>query len=444
MELIWSRAKSFIRDMLDTTSFKRWIEPIKYVSHLDGEIHLTCPNNFFREWIERHYMKIIKAGLKEAYGKDLSLRLEVIPNGEKHGNGDINYGQLRLPNIKSPRSLSLRINPNFTFDRFVVGPCNELAYSAAMTVARERTSRYTPLYFYADIGLGKSHLSCAIGNFILENFEGERVYYLSAEEFVNELIMALRNKRIDAFKEKYRKECDVLLIDGVHFLSGKEKTQKELTHTLDALYNSGKQVILTSNTLPNDLQYIEESLRSRLSCGLIVNIKPPDLETRKKILKAKISQEGINLEEEILDYIAVEIEGSVRKLESALINLIAKSYLMNCPIDMEMAREVVKCIVKKNENQITIDQIKKLVAHYFHLSPEHLESKSKKRSIVHPRHIAMYLCRTFTDYSLEAIGKAFNRDHASVIHSIAKIKKEMDEKSHIRKQIDYLKERIKG
>lgn len=442
MESTWVNVKASIREKMEPAYYSRWIEPLKYLHHDNGTIHIGCPNNFFREWIKRHNEKAIRDALCDAAGKKLSLCFEVLSNGGRNGGKKSLNDQLTLPNIPPMKPLRPRFNPTFTFDRFVVGQCNEFAYSAAKTVAREKETRYNPLFLYADIGLGKSHLSCAIGNFIVNQPDGERVYYLSAEEFVSEMVHSIMNKKIDAFKEKYRRGCDVLVIDGIHFLSGKEKTQLELSHTLDALYNEGKRVILTSCKVPKDLPSMGEGLKSRLSCGLMVYIKPPDLKTRRNILLAKATQEGVNLPEDVLEYLAQSVEGSVRRLESALINIMAQGSLLKRPIKIDLAMEIVKCIAEEEEKIVTIEDVKECVKRYFHLPQEQLESKSRKRTITYPRQIAMYLCRTYTGKPLEAIGNAFNRDHASVIHSIATITKGMKEKAMIRNHVDYLSKRL--
>jgi len=442
MESIWSKAKTSIRDKMELAYYLRWIEPLRYLNNDDDEIHIGCPNNFFKGWIKRRHEKTIRDALVNAAGKKLTLCIDVVSKGNLYNDENHSNNQLLLPNIHPVKPWRSRFNTTFTFDRFVVGPCNEFAYSAAKTVAREKETRYNPLYLYADIGLGKSHLSYAIRNFIIDNSNGERVYYLSAEEFVSELVRCIITKRVDAFKEKYRRDCDVLVIDGIHFLSGKEKTQTELIHTFDALYNEGKRVVLTSSNIPRDLPSMGEGLKSRLSCGLIVYIKPPDFKTRRNILLAKATQEGVRLPEDVLEYVAQSVEGSVRRLESVLINLMAQGSLLKRPIEMDLAKDIVKCIAEKEEEVVTIDDVKKCVNRYFHLTIEQLESKSRKRSITYPRQIAMYLCRTYTGKPLESIGKAFNRDHASVIHSIATITKGMKENTMTRNHVDYLSKRL--
>jgi chromosomal replication initiator protein len=398
---------------MEPAYFSRWIKPLQYLNHDNDKIHIGCPNNFFRGWIKRHHEKTLRNALAEVSGREITLYIDIVSNGEKNDDENTSNDQLLLPNIRPVNPWKPRFNPMFTFDRFVVGPCNEFAYSAAKTVARERETRYNPLYLYA-----------------------------SAEEFVTELVRCIMNKKVEDFKEKYRRGCDVLVIDGIHFLSGKEKTQLELIHTLDALYNDGKRVIMTSSHVPKDLPFMGEGLKSRLSCGLMIYIKPPEIETRRNILLAKATREGVSLPENVLEHLAQNVEGSVRRLESALINLIAQGSLLKRPIDMDLAKEVVKCVAEKKERIVTIDDVKECVSRYFHLQKDQLESKSRKRSIAYPRQIAMYLCRTYTGESLVAIGKAFNRNHASVIHSIASISKGMKEKAVFRGHVDYLSKKL--
>ncbi|MBW2058726.1 MAG: chromosomal replication initiator protein DnaA [Deltaproteobacteria bacterium] len=351
-------------------------------------------------------------------------------------------GQMTLPGLGPSNPFPIG-NQRFTFDRFVVGPCNRFAYQAARAVATQGRSNYSPLYLYGESGLGKSHLSGAIGNFIRSNEPDTRIVYVTAEEFVNEMISAIRRNEMWEFKEKYRKRCDILFIDGVHFFSGKEKTQAEVCHTLDHLYNSGKKVVVTGAVSPHELGYMTEGLRSRLGSGLVVDIQPPDFETRKRILRHKAAFDGVVLPDEVVEFLASRISGSIRRLEGLLINLMAKSSLLFRPINLELAQEVTGSFQVAENRQITIESIQKLVAHQYHLEVEQLVSPSRRKSICHPRQLAMYLSRKFTTQSLEAIGKAFCRDHASVIHSIGVVEREIQEKPKINRELEFLVEKLR-
>jgi chromosomal replication initiator protein len=352
-------------------------------------------------------------------------------------------GQMMLPGFGSYSCPSLS-NRRFTFDQFVVGPCNRFAYQAALAVAKKKRSAYNPLYLYGESGLGKSHLSGAIGNYFYKVEPVVRIVYVTAEEFVNEMVSAIRKKEMWKFKEKYRRQCDILFIDGVHFLSGKEKTQSELSHTLDHLYHSGKQIILTANVPPHLLSHMTDGLKSRLGCGLVVDIHPPDLETRRRILRRRAEFEGVALPEDVVNLIASRVWGNVRRLEGLLINLMAKSSLMCRPIERELAEEVIGLFEVAENRQVTITSIQKQVACQYQIEVKQLISRSRRKSTCHPRQIAMYLSRKFTNESLDAIGRAFCRDHASVIHSIGVIEREIKDKAKVRREIDFLIEKLKS
>lgn len=351
-------------------------------------------------------------------------------------------GQMMLPGFGSSNHPPVG-NPRFTFDQFVVGPCNRFAYQAARAVASEKRNAYNPLYLHGSSGLGKSHLSGAIGNHIYGTEPTTRIVYATAEQFVNEMVSAIRKNEMWEFKEKYRKRCDILFVDGVHFFSGKEKTQNELSYTFDHLYNFGKKIILTGAVPPHELSHMTDGLKSRLGGGLVVDMQPPDFETRRRILRHKATFEGVALPKDVVDFLASRICGNVRRLEGLLINLMAKSSLLFRPIDLELAQEVTGSFQMVENQKVTIDSIQKLVAKQYHLEVEQLISRSRRKSICYPRQLAMYLCRKFTNQSLEAIGKGYCRDHASVIHSIGVIERHIREKARVRREVDFLVEKLK-
>jgi len=350
-------------------------------------------------------------------------------------------GQMNFPGIGFPYRTSVT-HSRFTFDRFVVGPCNQFAYEASRVVASEKGNPYNPFYLYGGSGLGKSHLAGAIGNHITVIEPTTRIVYVTAEGFVNEMVTAIRKNGMGEFKEKYRQRCDVLFIDGVHFFSGKKTTQTELSHTFDHLYNSSKRIVLTGAVPPHELTHMTDNLRSRLAVGLVVDIQPPDIETRKRILLHKASFEGVSIGEDVLDLLASQVFGNVRRLEGLLVNLIAKSSLLCRPINLELALEVIGSLQKAENHQVTIDRIQSLVAQQYHLEVDQLVSRSRRKSVCYPRQLAMYLCRKFTNESLDAIGRAYRRDHASVIHSIGVIEKQMREKARVRREIDFLVQKL--
>jgi chromosomal replication initiator protein len=444
MEAVWEKAKEAIKCSMDADGFQTWIEPLRLVGN-DGEaLVFECPNAFFKEWIERHHRKRLQEAIREAAGTDKPIKLKVTEERTKQKPQKQGPVQLDFREIGSSPHWRSGLIRDFTFERFVVGPCNEFAYSAALEVARSQRTRYNPLLVLADVGLGKSHLSCAVGNHVLEKTPGQKVFYTTAEGFVTEMVNGLRRKQLDQFKEKYRNQCDLLVIDGIEFLSGKAHTQMELAHTLDALTSAKKRIVLTSNLPPKEIPEMEETLKSRVTSGLVVDIKPPDPETRCRILQQKARQEGVSLPDDVTEFLAKRLTGNVRQLESGLINLIAKASLLRRPIDLDLAREVTSTILRDNSfpAKPTIEQILECVCNYFKIEPEAIVSKSRKRSLYYPRQIAMYLCRKHTDATLTAIGKAFKRDHASVIHSLAVIQKKCVADATTRHQIAFLSERI--
>jgi chromosomal replication initiator protein len=444
MEELWVKAKTSIQERLTSDTFNLWIKPLQWKEVKEGEIVLECPNTFFKEWVNRYYLKTVREAFHSISGVDWQVSLRAAPKRGRVSSPHNGNGQMVLPNVTRGAFGGIRLNKRFTFEHFVVGPCNQFAHSAAWAVANKIGIHYNPLLFYSDVGLGKSHLSTAIGNYMLKKWPETRICLVSAEEFVNELVTALRRDEITSFKEKYRKLSDILVIDGVHFFSGKPTTQAELSHTLDTLYNAGKQIILTSIVPPEDIPKMGEGLKSRLGCGLVVRLQTPKPETRRRILEAKALAEGVHIPDPILDYLASRINGNVRQLEGVVINIIAQCSLMHRPIDLDLARESVRNVVKEEERVITVELIQEAVGRYYRVDIDQMRSRSKRRDIYLPRQVAMYLCRKLTNESLEAIGRAFNKRHASVIYSIANMERKMREDSRIAHQVEFLAEKVKG
>jgi len=297
------------------------------------------------------------------------------------------------------------------------------------------------LFLLSRTGLGKSHLSQAIGHYILDRFPHENVYYITAEDFMNEMVQAFRTNSIERFKMKYRNQCDVLLMEDIHFLTGKERTQVELAQALDYLFNADKKIIFTSCYLPADIPKINEQLRSRLTSGLISNIDSPDFQTRMKILNKKIETLGCNISPRVVEYLAGELSENVRQLESGLLSVTAKSSLLKTPIDIRLAESVIQNIVQQKQ-AVTVDYIKKLVCEAFNITPSEIVSRSRKKHIVRPRQVAIYLARQYTDQPLQAIGKSFNRYHATAIHSIGVVEKQMKADESLRRQLEMIRGKI--
>ncbi len=431
MKEVWEKAKEIFKDKVSESSYKVWIEPLKYLDTRGNTIVLSCPNQFFASWVQENYLPILRDHLARS-GRAISVKLVPLEREKQAA-----CAQLHLPKFSPTELPRPRFCNRFTFSEFVVGRSNEYAYSACLATAEGAGSHSNIIYLHADSGLGKSHLVQALGQRFLERKPHTRLYYLTANEFTNQVVKAIKNGEMDSFKRRYRQECDVLLLEQIHSLAGRERTQIELALALDPILDNGKTVVFTGNRLPRQISKLNDSLRSRLSCGLITSINPPDYHTRQKIVARKAKSQGILLESDIVDFLARNLKGDIRRIEGAVVGLIAKSSILKRPIDMDLAKEVLDDIIGEPA-PITLEAIKKLVCKHFKLTVDEIRSKSRKRSIAKPRQIAMFLSRRFTEASLEAIGREFNRDHATVLHSVKRIKKELEGTSKIRHQLDYL------
>jgi chromosomal replication initiator protein len=437
MKAIWQEAKTAIKLRIPSHCFRMWIEPLRLTKCDNSSFYLASPNFFSKKRVLEHYGDLITAEISKAAGKPCRCLIEVSATDMVPENKFSEDFQLPLPNM-NPRPYNGRLfRKDFTFDHFVVGGNNDFAYSASLSMASKKNTLPNALFLLSKTGMGKSHLSQAIGHYILSEHPSDRVYYMTAEDFSNEMVYAYRHDSINAFKGKYRNQCDVLLLEDVHHLSGKERTQIELAMTLDTLFESHKKIILSSCCLPSEIPKLNDKLRSRLSGSLISNIDPPDFKTRVKILQRKATHNGCQVPESVIDYLASELTEDVRQLESGLIGVTAKSSLLGMPIDIGLAESVVKNIIRNQEN-ITIDAIKKLVCKYYTISVKDIVSSSRKQAVVRARQIAIYLSRKYTDAPLQAIGKSFNRYHATAIHSIGAVERALKENGPIQKQVEFL------
>ncbi len=428
METVWKRVKSTLKQRVPSHSFNMWIEPLKVTKIDESGWVVSCPNFFSKKRVEGLYGAMIKKALQHALGQDCQISFKISNKNGNPENKARNYLQLPLPN-ENLRLQSRRLfRKDFTFDSFVVGGNNDFAYSASLALASRKDSQRNGLFLLSKTGMGKSHLSQAIGNHILSINPHDRVYYITAEDFSNEMVQAYRHDTIDKFKAKYRNQCDVLLLEDVHYLSGKERTQIELALTLDTLFESGRRIIFSSCYLPTDIPRLNDKLISRLSCGLISVIDPPSFRTRVRILQKKARLNNYRFPENILDYLAGELTDDVRQLESGLNGVAAKSSLLGMPINLSLAESVVKNIVRQRK-RITVEAIKKLVCKYYDVSIEDVMSRSRKQNLVRPRQIAIYLARNYTDAPLQSIGKSFNRYHATALHSIKCIERGIKQNS---------------
>jgi chromosomal replication initiator protein len=374
----------------------------------------------FTDWITGNYLPVIHESLREIHQADLAIRFRARPEGTQTSALPTERF-LRRRQVPPSSGIPTALNVRYTFDTFVVSSSNQFAHAAAKAIAEQPSMHYNPLYIYGGVGLGKTHLMHAVGNHLAERRPELRQRYLSTENFMNELINAIRFEKTLDFKEKYR-NVDLLLIDDIQFLAGKERTQEEFFHTFNALYESQKQIVITSDCPPRQIPTLEERLRSRFEWGLMADIQPPDLETKIAILRKKAEAERVELPQDVAFFISSKIKSNIRELEGSLVRLIAFSSLTGRGIDLEMAKESLKDLLEDKSRTVTVEAIQKMVANYFKIKPAELKSKNNARSISFPRQVAMYLCKNLTDQSLPAIGQTFGgKHHSTVIHAIRKV-----------------------
>jgi chromosomal replication initiator protein len=419
---IWEQVLACIETKVNRHSFLTWFKPTTFVA--DGDTITVCvPNPLFRDWLTKHYAAVIDEALTDAGRKD--TKLEFVVSGAPDAAGPTSVTPPLedppvppdLPPITNPAGL----NPRYTFDTFIVGPSNQFAHAASRAVAEAPSRSYNPLFIYGGVGLGKTHLMHAIGHYVLANSRGMKLTYISSERFMNEMINAVRYDKILDFRERYR-SVDILLVDDIQFLAGKEGTQTEFFHTFNSLYDSQKQIVISSDCPPHEIPALEERLRSRFEWGLIADIQLPDLETKVAILKRKAEAEAVPLPDDVAIYIAGKIKSNIRELEGSLIRLIAYASLTGREISLALAQEVLKKVLGHEEKAVTIEQIQKFVAEFYQLKVADLKSRNNAKSVSMPRQIAMYLCKSLTNASLPEIGKSFGgKHHSTVIHSIRKI-----------------------
>ncbi|MGQ9500299.1 MAG: chromosomal replication initiator protein DnaA [Dissulfurimicrobium sp.] len=431
MEDVWNSLKEIIRSKLSETSYKVWIAPLSYKGMEGNSLVLECPNRFFASWVQEHYLSLLK---DEPIFKERRLTIRLT-----YGKGKSNTvrNQLYIPKF-APYELSKpHFLKRFTFDEFVVGESNQYAFNTCWSAAHEEIKGPGIIYLHAKAGLGKSHLTQAVGQTFLERKPKARLCYTSANEFTSQVVRAIKAGNMDAMKCRYGNVCDVLLLEEVHALAGRERTQAELALAIDTMVDSGKMVIFTGNQLPGQIPKLSDHLRSRLNSGLIVSINPPDHATRRKIIDRKIRKQGFVLSDEVLDFLAERLRGDIRRIEGAVVGLAARASFLRSQIDLDMARAVVENLAGE-PMVINIETIKNLVCRHYKVTQEDLKSKVRKRSIAWPRQLAMYLSRHFTDSPLEAIGREFNRDHATVLHSVKQITKYINESAKLKGEVDYL------
>ena len=451
MNRLWHETLAHLEQTLNPQHFSTWIRPIHFISVEKDVILLEVPNRFVRDWVRDHYVQLIRETVSKIGAVDYKIQLQI---GNKSNGKDDLVSQSEIPRqIHSP-SVSIRenqqhewngsgnLNSKYVFDEFVAGSSNQFAYAAAMAVANNPATTYNPLFIYGGVGLGKTHLVNAIGNAIIKKNLNMRVCYYTSEKFMNELINSLRYAKMDEFRNKFR-SMDVLLIDDVQFIAGKERTQEEFFHTFNSLYESHKQIVVTSDKFPKEIPGLEERLRSRFEWGLIADIQPPDVETKQAILKMKAEQNGIELPEDVSQFLATSVSSNVRELEGFLIRIGAYASLTSTAVSLTMAREILKDILVEKNKEITIEEIQKIIASHFSIKISDLKSPKRLKALVLPRQIAMYLARQLTSCSYPEIGDRFGgKDHSTIIHAIKKIEKQIESDFQLRSTINILKNNI--
>jgi chromosomal replication initiator protein len=432
----WEETKKDLRKKLSSQHYNTWIEPIQFDSSSEEKIELTVSNKFIKDWIERNFKENILSSANKINKNIKYIKINIgIINQEK--KSEIKKEKNIQQNTEKNKILN--INPEYTFSKFISGSSNQFAAAAAMAVANNPATIYNPLFIYGGVGLGKTHLINAIGNEIISKNNNIKVSYYSSEKFTNELINSIRYGKMDEFRNKFR-SIDVLLIDDVQFIAGKERTQEEFFHTFNSLYESHKQIVVTSDKFPKEIPGLEERLRSRFEWGLIADIQPPDIETKQAILEAKAELNNINLPSDVALFLSSSVISNIRELEGYLIRIGAYSSLTSTPISIEMAKSILKDIIVESNKELTIDDIQKKVCNHFNIKISDLKSSKRIKNFVLPRQIAMYLCRQLTSCSYPEIGEHFGgKDHSTVIHAIKKIEKNMEEDSYLRTTIKSIK-----
>jgi chromosomal replication initiator protein len=443
-ETLWEEVSSRLRGALNEATFTSWFGSVVGTALSDDAFTLSVPNDFTREWIEGHFLGLIRAAVKDATGHERRIHLSVRDGDGGDQNGDGPLEQPARPRVPEPApggSMSLK----YTFDLFVIGSSNRFAHAAALAVAEAPAQAYNPLFIYGGTGLGKTHLLQAVGQYVGEHGSGLTARYVTSETFMNDFINSLRDKRIEGFKQRYR-NYDVLLIDDVQFFEHKERIQEEFFHTFNALYESGSQIVLSSDRPPREIATLEHRLRSRFEWGLITDIQPPDLETRITILRNKVRSDGITVtDSEVLTFIASRISTNIRELEGALTRVIAFSSLTGRPMTVELAQDVLRDVFPQGDiAAVSIEGIQQTVSERFELSLDELCGDRRSQNIVFPRQVAMYLSRELTDSSLPKIGKQFGgRDHTTVIHATTKIARLIKHDRSVYNLVQELTARIK-
>ncbi len=458
---VWDSCLRSIRDEVGDQAYNTWFDPIVPIKLDERILTIQVPSQFFYEWLEEHYVHTLRQVILKHLGPEGKLEYSIVID---KGNSQTKPYTINLPtsqrpdkrwadrkrseqddnNIRDIFKYDFQLNPNYTFDSFIEGDCNRLARSAGFAVAeRPGITSFNPLMVYGGVGLGKTHLAQAIGNEILQNISDKIVIYVPAEKFTQQFIESVKINKIQEFQNFYNK-IDILILDDVQFLSGREKTQEIFFHIFNHLHQLGKQIIMTSDSPPKDLKGLEERLLSRFKWGLTADLQQPDFETRIAIIQKKMQADGIHIPENVLEYLAYSVDTNIRELEGVLISIIAHASLMKRDIDLELAKQILKTIVHDIDTEVSIDYIQKTVAEYFHLKIEDLKDKTRKKEVVIARQLAMYFAKEYTNHSLKSIGYHFGgRDHSTVIHAVQTVNDMYDVDNRFRGSVDELRKKLK-
>ncbi|MGH2792843.1 MAG: chromosomal replication initiator protein DnaA [Actinomycetota bacterium] len=447
-EALWESALQRLRETTLSPGAKPWIEGTRPVRLSGNTIVLAAPSAFAKEWLETKYATLLTHTLGEIAGRHLDVQVLVDSKAVPASTaGDVPIVLDAAPDLvrfSRPASTSSPLSPKYTFDSFVIGPSNRFAHAAALAVAEQPARSYNPLFVYGGAGLGKTHLLHAIGHHVRRLYPTALVRYVSSEQFMNEFIMGVREEKMQAFRQRYR-EADLLLVDDIQFLARGEQTQEEFFHTFNALYNDGRQIVISSDRAPAQIASLEDRLRSRFEWGLITDVQPPDLETRVVILQKKAAGEGFNVPNDVLEFIAQRVQNNIRELEGRLIRVVSYASLSSVPVTLALAQEVLRPLLpSEGAGDIPVEAIIRETTSYYSVSRDELVGPSRSRPLVTARQIAMYLCRELTPLSLPKIGEAFGgRDHTTVMHADSKIRTQMGEREAVYSQVQELTARIR-
>lgn len=444
---VWAEVLEYVRKNVTDAEYNLWFAPVKNLGVQDGSLVLGVRNSFEQDWLRKQYHKILEDALRSLGAKDPQVTFQVLPSVQDAMLRPTDPPPAKVEKAPPAKVTSTEnrrtLNPKYIFENFVVGPNNNLAHAAALAVADAPGTAYNPLFIYGDVGLGKTHLMHAVGHYIAERFPEKRIEYVSTETFTNELINAIRDDKTTQFRNRYR-NIDLLLVDDIQFLAGKERTQEEFFHTFNALYDSHKQIILSSDRPPRDIQTLESRLRTRFEWGLITDIQSPEFETRVAILKMNAEHNHITIPQDVLEFIARQVTSNIRELEGALMRVVAYASLNNVPFSRNLAAKALSNIFTPQEVKLEMIDILKATAAHYNMPTELIRGSGRVREVVVPRQVAQYLIRELTEHSLPEIGQFFGRDHSTVMHAINKVTEQIAKDKELGATVETLKRHLQG